>query len=82
MKIEDKIILRTETIELYVKSGKYWLWDFTQEMNLSMRVETKEAAFLEALRYYQKRLKKIEGEYHELQSKVDRFVEELKLEED
>jgi hypothetical protein len=82
MKPENTIILKTETVELYMKSGKYWLWDFMQEMNLSMRVETKEAAFIEALEYYQKRLKKVENEYHELQSKVDRFVEELKLEED
>jgi hypothetical protein len=82
MKPEATVVLRTETIELCMVLEKYWLWDFTQEVNLSMRSETKEAAFVEALEYYQKRLKRVESEYHELQSKVDRFMEELKLEED
>jgi len=82
MKPEATIVLRTETIELCMVLEKYWLWDFTQELNLSIRAETKEAAFIEALEYYQKRLKRVESEYLELQLKVDRFVEELKLEED
>ncbi len=54
MKPEATVVLRTETIELCMVLEKYWLWDFTQELNLSIRAETEESAFIEALEYYQK----------------------------
>jgi len=50
-------------------------------MNLSMKAKTKDDAFVEALTYYQKRLKQVEGYYSSLKARVDVFVESF-VEED
>jgi hypothetical protein len=50
-------------------------------MNLSMRAKTAEEAFVDALTYYQRRLKEVEGYYSSLKSRVDLFVESF-VEED
>ena len=55
------------------KSG-FWLYDTTRGMNLSMRAESKDVAFFEALKYYQKRLLMVESELKELKEKVGDFV--------
>ncbi len=57
-------VFKNDTITLSKVVGKeeYWLYDTTRGMNLSMRAKTEQAAFIEALMYYQKRLSKVEGE--------------------
>lgn len=55
----------------------FWLYDKTRGMNLSMRAKTAEAAFVEALTYYQERLLKVEGEFDALSKKVDAFVSQF-----
>lgn len=55
----------------------FWLYDTTRGMNLAMRAKTKDEAFIEALEYYQERLKKVESEYNLLKSKVDGFVSQF-----
>ena len=40
----------------------YWLWDENRGMNLAMRAESEEAALIEALEYYQKRLVDVESD--------------------
>ncbi len=60
----------------------FWLWDETREMNLSMRAKTSDDAFVEAIEYYQGRLKRIEAEYRSLKDKVDIFVNQFVDEED
>ena len=52
----------------------FWLYDETRGMNLSMRASTRDAAFIEALGYYQNRLASIETAHKTLKSKVDAFV--------
>jgi hypothetical protein len=52
----------------------WWLYDKTRGMNLAMGAETKEAALLKALQYYQKRLSEVEASLNSLQNKVDHFV--------
>lgn len=52
----------------------FWLYDETRGMNLSMRAKTAEAAFVEALEYYQERLLEVEKNYTDLKVKVDAFV--------
>jgi hypothetical protein len=52
----------------------FWLYDTTRGMNLSMKAKTAEAAFVEALTYYQKKLTEVEGSLYSLQSKVQSFV--------
>lgn len=59
----------------------YWLFDETRGMNLAMRAKTAEAAYLEALEYYQERLKEVEEDYKSLKAKVDHFVGQF-IEED
>lgn len=59
----------------------YWLYDETRGMNLAMRAKTAEAAYLEALEYYQERLKEVEEDYKSLKAKVDYFVGQF-IEED
>ena len=44
-------------------------------MNLAMRAKSETAALLEALEYYQKRLKEVEAAHKELSNRVDAFVE-------
>ncbi|ELW0836483.1 hypothetical protein QMU05_000331 [Escherichia coli] len=59
----------------------FWLYDETRGMNLAMRVKTAEAAYLEALEYYQERLTEVEEDYKSLKAKVDHFVGQF-IEED
>ena len=59
----------------------WWLYDETQGMNLGMRAKTRDAAFVEALSYYQRRLTEVEKELAELTAKVDAFVSQFKDEE-
>jgi hypothetical protein len=52
----------------------YWLYDETLGMNIAMKAKTEQAAFVEALMYYQGRLKQVESSLHSLKSKVDLFL--------
>lgn len=59
----------------------FWLYDESRGMNLAMREKTAEAAYLEALEYYQERLTEVEEDYKSLKAKVDHFVGQF-IEED
>lgn len=52
----------------------FWMYDETRGMNLAMRAKTAEAAYIQALEYYQERLKEVEEDYKSLKAKVDHFV--------
>lgn len=67
----------TETLALAERRDGFWLYDKTQGMNLSMRAKTEQAAFVEALTYYQRRLKHIEKAYYDLKDQVDSFVSQF-----
>jgi hypothetical protein len=56
----------------------FWLWDDVQRMNLSMRAPTVEAALVEAVTYYQKRLTEMSKQHVELQAKVDGFLAQFR----
>lgn len=60
----------------------FWLYDDARGMNLSMRAETSTGALVEALKYYQDRLSRVESEYNQLKSKVDIFVEQFADDDD
>lgn len=72
-KLSDSLTISERHASSEHKQG-YWLYDKTQGMNLSMGAATKEAALLEALQYYQKRLATVEADYKELTAKVDSFL--------
>lgn len=55
-------------------NGGYWLYDKTQSMNLSMRAKTEQAALLECIAYYQKRLSNIESIHFAMQSRLHAFM--------
>ena len=74
-KLSDKLTL-TES-----RDG-YWLWDATQQMNLSMRAKSPTDALVEALGYYQRRLGKVEAELRDISDKVEAFVAQFAEPED
>ena len=71
----------SKTLAISQCTDGYWLFDETRGMNLAMRAKTAEAAYLEALEYYQERLKEVEEDYKSLKAKVDHFVGQF-IEED
>lgn len=77
-------LFKSETLTLSESTiGKgFWLWDETRGMNLAMRAKSEREAFTEAIYYYQKRLKQVEGEYKDLSTKVNMFVSQFVEEED
>lgn len=72
----------TTTLSIVQRPDGFWLFDKTRGMNLSMHAPSEQAAFVESLEYYQRRLSQVEKEYRELRKKVEAFVEELTGEED
>jgi len=77
-----KQVFENKTLSLHECADGFWLYDETQGMNIAMRAKTEQAAFIEALMYYQERLKKIENEHESLQQKVDSFLALFAEEED
>ena len=72
----------SETLSISECHDGFWLWDGTREMNLSMRAKTQVDAFVEALGYYQCRLKEVESELRDIRTKVDTFVGQFTEPED
>jgi hypothetical protein len=64
----------TPTLALTECKDGFWLYDETRGFNLAMRAKTSTDAFVEALEYYQDRLKEVESQYSNLKAKVDSFV--------
>ena len=62
--------------------GPWWLYDKTRGMNLAMGELTQQDAFVEALGYYQERLKQTEDELRDLNAKVQSFLVQFKDDED
>ena len=72
----------TDTISLTEAKDGFWLYDKTRGMNLAMRAKTEQAAFIEALTYYQKRTKEVEDNLASLQSAADVFADHVRQERD
>jgi hypothetical protein len=72
----------SSTLDLAECTDGFWLYDKTRGMNLSMRAKSEQAAFVEALTYYQDRLSRVERELKDLTSKVDVFVSQFTDNED
>lgn len=79
-----KVISHTklsDTLQITEAADGFWLYDYTRGMNLSMRAKTRDAAFTEALTYYQKRLADVEKQLADLSAKVNAFVGQFVEEE-
>lgn len=67
----------SETVAITECTDGWWLYDETQGMNLAMRAESRDAAFMKAITYYQRRLLEVETSHRTLQRKVDAFVSQF-----
>jgi hypothetical protein len=67
----------SDTLSLTETNQGWWLYDYTRRMNLSMRAETAQHAFVETITYYQRRLTEVEQELSTLKTKVEAFIEEV-----
>lgn len=61
-KLLRQIELGADTLSLSECTDGFWLWDETREMNLSMKAKTAQAALVETILYYQRRLSTVEEE--------------------
>ena len=77
-----KTLLKTETLALDECTDGFWLYDKTRGMNLAIRAQSEQKAFIQAIEYYQKRLADVEKSYSELSKKVDAFVSQFQEDED
>ena len=64
----------SENVAITECADGWWLYDKTRGMNLAMRAESRDSAFMAAITYYQRRLIEVEAGYSTLKSKVDCFV--------
>lgn len=64
----------SDTLTLSKCTDGFWLWDDVYRGNLAIRSRTREAALLECIRYYQRRLPEVYNKLSSLQSKVDSFL--------
>lgn len=67
----------SDTLILSECTDGFWLYDETREMNLSMQAKSPTDALVEALSYYQRRLKEVESAHRCLQTRVDAFVSQF-----
>ena len=72
----------TDTLALSECRDGWWLYDKVVGMNLGIRCKSPEAAFVEALTYYQERLTLAEGNLKSLSEKVEIFVDQFIPEDD
>lgn len=81
----SKVIKHTQlsaTLGLTECNDGWWLYDETRGMNLSMKANSITDAFVEALEYYQNRLKEVDSAYASLSDKVNTFCYSIFGEED
>ncbi len=67
-------VFKLETLSLVECNDGYYLYDKVVGMNISMRAKNEQAACIEALLYYQRRLAQVKAEYKDLDDKVQAFV--------
>ena len=72
----------SETLQLTECNDGFWLYGDTRGMNLAIRAKSTTDALVEALTYYQERLKWVETQYNAVQAKVDAFVSQFVTEDD
>jgi len=79
MGVKHIIIFKIDTLTLSQNpiNKEFYLWDDTRKMNISMHEKTEQETFIYALKYYQKRLLKLESDYKSLYGKVEYFVNEV-----
>jgi hypothetical protein len=64
------------------RTVNWWLYDERAGMNIGMRAETRDTAFIEAIEYWAERATKAERAHSELAAKVNAFVGQFTEAED
>jgi len=75
-------VFKTDTLSLHECNDGYYLYDYVIGMNISMRAKTEEAACIEALLYYQKRLVAVKRDHKILNDKVEGFLSQFDRDDD
>jgi len=74
-------IFKIDTLSLHECKDGYFLYDYVIGMNISMRAKTEQDAYIEALLYYQKKLKEVKNDYKLLNDKVESFISQFDKDE-
>lgn len=64
----------SDSVAITECSDGWWLYDETRGMNLAIRAKGRDAALIDAITYYQRRLAELETEHRCLSGRVDAFV--------
>lgn len=70
-------IFKIDTLSLHECTDGYYLYDYVIGMNVSMRAKTEQDAYIEALLYYQNKLKQVKNDYNLLNDKVENFISQF-----
>lgn len=74
-------IFKIDTLSLHECKDGYFLYDYVIGINISMRAKTEQDAYIEALLYYQKKLKEVKNDYKLLNDKVESFISQFDKDE-
>ena len=77
-----KRIFKTETLRLSECKDGFFLYDYVLGMNISIRAKSEHAACIEALLYYQRRLKEVKEDYKVLSDKVGIFISQVIIDDE
>ena len=72
---------KIDTLSLHECKDGYFLYDYVIGMNISMRAKTEQDAYIEALLYYQNKLKEVKNDYKLLNDKVESFISQFDKDE-
>lgn len=75
-------VFKNETLSLTECNDGYYLYDTVVGQNICMRGKTEQDACIEALLWYQKRLKETRAELKDINNKVESFVSQFCKEEE
>lgn len=74
LKLNDHLSISECHPDSECRVNNWWLYDERSGMNIGMREETRDDAFIEAIEYWAKMAQRFEKSYTELKSQVDSFV--------
>lgn len=74
-------VFKLDTLSLDECTDGYYLYDYVIGMNISMRAKTEQEAYIEALLYYQRKLKESQTLYKEIKYKVENFFRQFDISE-
>lgn len=77
VKLTEHMVLSECHPDMDCRSVSWWIYDKRAGMNIGMRAETRDAAFVEAIQYWAKRAMRAEASYDGITRKVNSFLEQL-----